>query len=53
VGTGPGSNTRRQDTINERLSVAIEGPEKIQARIETLRRRMIRSEENGRDARQS
>ena len=41
---------QRQDRINERLTVAIEGLEVTQARIETLLARMLRGETNGRDA---
>jgi hypothetical protein len=47
----------RQDTINERLAVAIEelkvinvGVQTTLARIETLLARMLRHEDNGRDA---
>lgn len=41
---------RHQDTINERLTAAIERLDATQARIETLLARMIRPEANGRDA---
>jgi hypothetical protein len=44
------SAAQRQDTINERLTVAIEGLEVTQARIETLLTRMVRGETNGREA---
>lgn len=39
-----------QDTINERLTTAIERLETTQARIETLLTRLIDHGENGRDA---
>lgn len=39
-----------QDTINERLTAAIERLDVTQARIETLLARLIPQGENGRDA---
>jgi hypothetical protein len=39
-----------QDTINERLTTSIERLDATTARIETLLARMIRHEDNGRDA---
>jgi hypothetical protein len=42
--------TQRQDGINERLTQAIEGIERTQARIETILQRVVRDGENGRDA---
>ena len=39
-----------QNTINERLTAAIERLDTTQARIETLLAHMIRSTENGQDA---
>jgi len=39
-----------QDTINERLTGAIERLDITQARIETLLARMLRHEDNGREA---
>ena len=41
---------QRQDTLNERLTSAIERLDTTQARIETLLARMIRHEDNGREA---
>ena len=41
---------RRQDTLNERLTSAIERLDTTQARVETLLERMIRHDDNGRDA---
>ena len=41
---------QRQDTINERLTAAIERLDVTQARIETLLARMIQHGENGREA---
>jgi hypothetical protein len=41
---------RQQGGINERLTSAIERLDVTQARIETLLARMIRQQENGRDA---
>jgi len=41
---------QRQDTINERLTAAIERLDVTQARIETLLARMIPTGENGREA---
>jgi hypothetical protein len=38
-----------QDTINERLTAAIERLDTTQARMETLLARMLRSEPNGQD----
>jgi hypothetical protein len=40
----------RQDTINERLTAAIECLDTTQARIETLLARMIPTADHGRDA---
>lgn len=42
--------TQRQDTINERLTTAIEGLETTQAQIATLLTRLLRPDDNGRDA---
>ena len=39
-----------QDTINERLTAAIERLDTTQARIEALLQRMLPTTENGRDA---
>jgi hypothetical protein len=41
---------QRQDTINDRLTAAIERLDVTQARIETLLARMLPTGENGRDA---
>jgi len=41
---------RKQGTINERLTAAIERLDVTQARIETLLARMIPQSENGREA---
>jgi len=41
---------RQQETINERLTTAIERLDVTQARIETLLARLLRTEANGRDA---
>jgi hypothetical protein len=39
-----------QDTLNDRLTAAIERLDTTAARIETLLTRMLRQEDNGRDA---